>query len=149
FEIAEQQQPKVPARRQPWSPHHWRVERLTLLLGEPIEAGLVEDGVQSRVERMAGRDGELGGRNPDRPLLALAFAHRHGPQFTVSPAARPRRSLRCNRPATGEGQGNQWNSHGPAQPVAKSLRGALALTCRSTRMHATDGRRATGARRAA
>src|SRR5207245_10296336 len=88
FEIAEQQQPKVPARRQPWSHHHWRVERLTLLLGEPIEAGLVEDGVQSRVERMAGRDGELGGRNPDRPLLALAFAHRHGPQFTVSPAAR-------------------------------------------------------------
>src|SRR5207244_1603318 len=85
FEVAEQQQAKIPSRRQPWSPHYRRVERLALLLGKPIEAGLVEDGVQSRVERMAGRDGEIGGRNPDRRLLALAFAHRHGPQFTVSP----------------------------------------------------------------
>src|SRR5438445_7110540 len=86
FEVAEQQQPKVPPRRQPGAPHHRRVERLTLFLGEPVEAGFVEDGVQPRVERMAGRDGERGGRNPDRRLLARAFAHRHGSQFTVSPA---------------------------------------------------------------
>ena len=64
--------------------HHRRVERLTLLLREPIEAGVAEDGVQPRVERMARRDREVSGRNPDRGLLALAFAHRHGSQSTFS-----------------------------------------------------------------
>jgi Homeodomain-like domain-containing protein len=85
FEVAEQQQPEVPARRQTGPPHHGRVECLTLRLGKPLEAGLVEDGVQPRVERMARRNRQVGGRNPHRSLLARAFSHRHGPQCTVPP----------------------------------------------------------------
>jgi hypothetical protein len=86
FEVAEQQQPEVPPRGQPGAPHHRRVKRLTLLLGEPVEASFIEDCVQPYVERMTRRDREIGGRDPDRGLLTLAFAHRHGPQFTFSPA---------------------------------------------------------------
>src|SRR3989454_265587 len=74
FEVAEQQQPKVPPRRQPGAPHHRRVERLTLFLGEPVEAGFVEDGVQPRVERMAGRDGELAGVVPFEEVTALLWS---------------------------------------------------------------------------
>src|SRR6266851_56583 len=85
FEVPEQQQPEVPPWRQAGPPHHWRVERPTLLLREPVEAGLVENGVQPRIERMARRDRQIGGRHPHRSLLALAFAHRHASYFTQSP----------------------------------------------------------------
>ena len=86
FEIADEQQAEVPARRQGWSSHHRRIESLTLLLGKPVEAGVVENAVQPRVERMARRDWQVGGRHPQRSLLARACAHRHGPHFTVRPS---------------------------------------------------------------
>jgi hypothetical protein len=43
FEVSEQQQPEIPPRRQAGPAHHRRVELPTLLLREPVEAGLVED----------------------------------------------------------------------------------------------------------
>ena len=61
FEVADEEQPEVATRRQTWPSHHGRVERLTLLLGESIEAGGVEDRVQPRIEWMARRDRQLGG----------------------------------------------------------------------------------------
>src|SRR3989454_10320882 len=86
FEVPEQQQSEVPPWRQSRSPHYRRVERPTLLLHEPVEAGLIEDGVQARVERVTRRDRQVGGRNPHRDLLALAFSHRHEPHFTFTPS---------------------------------------------------------------
>jgi hypothetical protein len=74
------------SRSSPCSSHHRRIESLTLLLGKPVEAGVVENAVQPRVERMARRDWQVGGRHPQRSLLARAFAHRPGPHSTVRPS---------------------------------------------------------------
>jgi hypothetical protein len=76
FEIADQQQGEVPAGRQAWSSHHRRVESLTLLLGKPVEAGVVENAVQPRVERMAGETGRsvVGTRSGACSLVRLPIA---------------------------------------------------------------------------
>src|SRR5262249_59640711 len=60
--------------------------RPTLLLDEPVKARGVEDLIQPPVERVARRHRQLGRGNPQRRLLALAFAHRHGPQCTIERA---------------------------------------------------------------
>jgi hypothetical protein len=86
FEVSDQQQAEVPPRRQAGSSHHWRVELPTLLLREPVEPSAVEDSVQARVEGMARRNRQIGGRHPHRSLLARAFAHRHGPHCTLIPS---------------------------------------------------------------
>src|SRR5213593_3927189 len=86
LEVADQQQAEVSPRRQSWPAHHRRVELLTLLLREPIEAGLLQDRVQSSVERMAGGNRQLSRRNPHRSLFARALAHRHAPHSTVTPS---------------------------------------------------------------
>jgi hypothetical protein len=56
FEIADEQQPEVAARRQSW-PAIIRVEPLAQALDEAVEVVLVEDLIQSRVERMGGARG--------------------------------------------------------------------------------------------
>jgi len=83
FEIADQQQPKVPAGGQAGPSHHRRIERTTLRLDEPVEARGIEDLIQPYVERVPRRHRELGRGDPQRRLLARAFAHRHGPQCTI------------------------------------------------------------------
>jgi len=87
FGIADEQQPEVAPRRQTRPAHHGRVERLTLLLGEPVEAGLVKDRVQPDVERMARRGRQISRRYPHRGVLARAFAHRHDPHCTITPGS--------------------------------------------------------------
>jgi hypothetical protein len=87
FEIADQQQAEVPAGGEAGPPHHWRVKRPTLVLDKLIEPRGIEDLIQPHVERMARRHRQLGRGNPQRRLLALAFAHRHGPQCTIARAS--------------------------------------------------------------
>src|SRR5262249_20270441 len=93
FEIADEQQPEVATGRQTRSPHHGRVEPLTLLLSESIEARRVEDRVQPGVKRMPRRDRQLGGSHKHRSLLARAFAHRHASHCTITPPVVPKEGL--------------------------------------------------------
>src|SRR5262249_29403829 len=86
FEVSDQQQTKVSSRWPTRSAHHRSVELLTLLRGEPVEAGVVEGSVQSGVERMARRRRQISRSYPHRGLLARSFAHRHGPHFTFTPS---------------------------------------------------------------
>ena len=86
FEVPDQQQAEVPSWWQTRPTHHWRVELPTLLLREPVEAGVVEDGIQLGVERVPRRRRKVSGRNPHRSLLAPAFAHRHEPHSTFIPS---------------------------------------------------------------
>ena len=53
LDIAQQQHPDVPARRQTRPADPVGVERRALLLDEGIEAGVVEHTIQSLVERVA------------------------------------------------------------------------------------------------
>src|SRR5437867_3823850 len=73
FEIADQQQAEVPARREAGPSHHRRIERPTVLLNEAVEACSLEDLVQAHVERVPRRHRELGRGDPQRRLLARAF----------------------------------------------------------------------------
>ena len=90
LEVADQQQTEIPPRRQTRPAHYRRVELLTLLLREPIEAGLVQDRGQSGVERMAGGNRQISRRDPQRSLFARALAHRHEPHCTFTPSLRTR-----------------------------------------------------------
>jgi hypothetical protein len=54
FEIPDQQQPEVPARRQAGSADLVGIKRLAESFDVPVEVMLVEDLIQSRVERMRG-----------------------------------------------------------------------------------------------
>ena len=83
FEVADQQQAEVPTWGQAGPAHHRRVERAALLLDKPIKPGRIEDRVQPHVERVARGYRQLRRGNPHWCLLALAFAHRHGPQCTI------------------------------------------------------------------
>jgi hypothetical protein len=78
LEIPDQQEPKVTTRRQP-GPAILRIEPLAESFDEPVEVMVVEDLVQSRVERMRGAPREVVRRQPHRRLLSVspAFAHRH------------------------------------------------------------------------
>ena len=59
FEVAQEQHPEVPARRQARLADAVSVELRALLLGERVEARLVEQAVQTLVERMAGAPRQL------------------------------------------------------------------------------------------
>jgi hypothetical protein len=78
LEIADQQQPKVAPRRQP-RPAVVRVESLAQAFDIPVEIVLVEDLIQSRVERMGSTAWQVLGHHPHRRLLRVppSFAHRH------------------------------------------------------------------------
>ena len=84
FEIADQQQPEVAPGRQP-RPAVVRVESLAQAFDEPVEVVLVEDLIQSRVERMRGTARQILGRHPHRCLLRVppSFAHRHRRQCST------------------------------------------------------------------
>jgi hypothetical protein len=78
FEIPDQQQAEIAARRQPW-PALVRIEALAESFDVPVEVVLVEDLIQARVERMCGTARKVLGGQPHRCLLRMpfSFAHRH------------------------------------------------------------------------
>ena len=86
LEIAEQQHPDVPARRQTRPADSVGVERRALLLDEGIEAGLIEHTIQSLVERVARAPRQVRAGHPHRrlPRAAAAFAHCHGKKCSTS-----------------------------------------------------------------
>src|SRR2546425_8359631 len=100
--------------------YHRRIERATLILREAVEAGLVQDGVQPHVERMAGRSWRVSGRNPDRRLLAL----HHGllrlpPEGPAEhPGPFPERPRNGVSPAAAE-----WKHYGDRQQTQATERG--------------------------
>src|SRR4029077_5663362 len=79
FEIADQQQAEIATGRQPWTAVG-RVESLAESFDVPVKVTVLEDLIQSRVERMCRAPWQLVSRHPDRRLLRvpLSFAHRHG-----------------------------------------------------------------------
>jgi len=58
-------------------PHHGRVVPGALAFDKRVEASLVQDRIQSRVERMPGRRRQIRRRDPQGRLLGFAGTHRH------------------------------------------------------------------------
>jgi hypothetical protein len=77
FEIADQQQPEVTARRQARSALV-RVEPLTQVFDESVEVVLVENLIQACVERMRGAARQILSRYPHRGLLRVPLSSAHG-----------------------------------------------------------------------
>ena len=98
LEVAQEQHPEVSARRQARPTHAVGVELRALLLGEGVEAGLVEHPIQAFVERVARAARQLAAGDPHRPLPppGASFAHGHTPQCR----ARDRSCRSLNRGAS-------------------------------------------------
>ena len=77
FEVPDEQQPEILARRQTRPSHDRGIERATLVFREPVEAVRVQDRVQSRVERMPRRRRQVRRDDPQRRLVSLSRPHRH------------------------------------------------------------------------
>ena len=99
FEIADQQQPKIDARRQARSADRVGIELGALRLDEIVEAALAQQLIQPGVERMTGGRRQIGRGHPHRRLpVALAFPHRHSQSLVrridrVDPSGRTARSV--------------------------------------------------------
>ena len=93
FEVAEQQQPDIPARRQTRPADPVRVERRALCLHERIEPRLVEHPIQPLVKRVPSALRQIRRGHPHCRLLrsAASCPHRHARQ--CSTRDRPCRSL--------------------------------------------------------
>jgi len=78
FEVSDQQQSKVASGRQTRPADLVRIESLTEAFDVPVEVVLVEDLIQSPVERMGGTPRQVFGRHPHRRLFRMppSFAHR-------------------------------------------------------------------------
>ena len=84
FEVADQQQPKIDARRQARSAHRLGIERRTRGLGEVVKALFLEQLIQSCIERVARRRWQLRRRHPHaRRSIASPFPHRHRRQCST------------------------------------------------------------------
>jgi hypothetical protein len=81
-EIPDQQRAEAASRRQP-RPTIVRVESLAQSFDVPIEVGLVEDLVQSRVERVRGTPRQILGYQPNRGLPRVPFFVCPSPSATV------------------------------------------------------------------
>ena len=83
LKIAEQQQPEIASRRQTRPPDAVSIELRALRLAERVEARVVEDAIQPRVERMPSTLRQIRRGDPHtylsvtRPLLT----HRHAPEY--------------------------------------------------------------------
>ena len=79
FEVPDQQQPEIGARRQARATHPVRIERGALAFHEHIKAMRVEHLVQPLIERMAARRWQFvrGNPQPRRPCAVRASTHRH------------------------------------------------------------------------
>ena len=79
LEIANQQQAEIRSRRQRRTSILVRVELGAFGFGKLVELLLIQQFVQTRVERMTGSRGQFGMRDPELllPLPVLASAHRH------------------------------------------------------------------------
>src|SRR5207244_4578113 len=87
FEISDQQQAKIPPRRQRRTPHRLRVEALTLPLYKLVEPTLLQQLVQPLVERMCHRPRPLRVGNPKlflRLPLLRSSSHRHARSLRTS-----------------------------------------------------------------
>ena len=94
FEVPDQQQPKIDARRQTQSAHRLGIKAGALRLDKIVEVMLTQQLIQTSIKRMARRRRQILGRHPYRWLpIALSFAHRHAPQCTTL-TARSRQQLR-------------------------------------------------------
>ena len=80
LEVPDQQQTEVTPRRQTRAAQHRRVKGSTPVFDERIEAVGIQQGVQSRVKRMARRDRQIRCGDPQRRLLGVAGAHGHASQ---------------------------------------------------------------------
>jgi hypothetical protein len=78
FEVADQQQPEINARRQAGPAHRLGVTPGALALGELVEPMLAQQLIQAPVEWMTRSRRQIRRRDPHRRLpIAFAFAHRH------------------------------------------------------------------------
>src|SRR2546427_9285681 len=85
FEVPQQQQAKIPTRRQTRPANVVCVEPLTERLNVSVEARCVEDLIQSCVERMRGAPRQVLRGHPHRGLLRTtpSWAHRHARQCST------------------------------------------------------------------
>src|SRR3989442_412791 len=88
LEIANQQQAKIPPRRQRRPPHRLGVETLALPLHERVEPALLQHLVQALIERMRHCPRQLAVRHPELLLLLpLPRSSSHGHARSVSTVA--------------------------------------------------------------
>jgi len=80
LEVADQQQTEIGAWRETRSSTRRRIERGALRLDERVEGVVVQDTIQSLIERVRARRRQLIGGNPQprRPCAILATTHGHG-----------------------------------------------------------------------
>ncbi len=85
FEVADQQQPEIAARREARATDLVGIELLTERLDVAVEVRLLEDLIQSGVERVRGGARQILCRDPHRRLLRTPppFAHRHARQCST------------------------------------------------------------------
>ena len=79
LKVPQQEQAEIPPRRQTRAPDPVRIERRARGLDERIEARVIQNLIQARIERMRRTPGQVGGGDPHRPLPGAApvLAHCH------------------------------------------------------------------------
>jgi hypothetical protein len=87
LEVPDQQQPKIPARLQPRSPHGRRIKSRAQTFDEFIEWRVVQDPIQSLIERVRRRRRQVRPRDPHarltRPALRLPMAMRESLRIAI------------------------------------------------------------------
>src|SRR5215471_2053525 len=126
FEIADQQQAKIPSRRQRRSSHLFRIKRRTALLDEIIKATLFQHPVQSCIKRMCDCLWQFALCNP-HPFLSLLFlssSHCHTRSvrtYAVDPAPISVQESRLSpRTASRHSGHGCFSQHGTYRPGGQS-----------------------------
>ena len=83
LKIAEQQQPEIAPRRQTRPADTVGIELRALRLDEGVEARVVEDAIQPRIERMPGTRRQIRRGDPHTRLSVTLplLTHRHAPEY--------------------------------------------------------------------
>ena len=83
LKIAEQQQPEIAPRRQTRPSDTVGIELRALRLDEGVEARVVEDAIQPRIERMPGTRRQIRRGDPHTRLSVTLppLTHRHAPEY--------------------------------------------------------------------
>jgi len=96
FEVPDQQQPEIDARRQARPPHRLGVKAGALRLDEIVEIMLTQQLIQTSIKRMARSRRQVRAGDPHRWLpIPFAFAHRHGRSVEVRDVGRVDHSARA------------------------------------------------------
>ena len=77
FEVPDEQQPEILARRQTRPSHDLGIELATLVFRESVEPVRVQDRVQSRIKRVPWRRRQVRRGDPQRGLVSFSRTHRH------------------------------------------------------------------------